>query len=158
REKLVQMFPDPSIWRRLGYRARNGDLDYDSDVTVERDPRSVPDFFQKFLKPNDSLQSKRFPNRDVQFDWVCQEIKRLLTTEELEETDFLVVIPDVYTSKSVGGLFVSALRKIGIEGHVVGVSSSRDMLFIDGSIAVTHIYRAKGNEAPVVFVLNANYC
>ncbi|WP_435248157.1 ATP-binding domain-containing protein [Vibrio sp. nBUS_14] len=30
-------------------------------------------------------------------------------------------------------------------------------MFVDDSIAITHIYRAKGNEAPLVYAMEANY-
>ncbi len=47
---------------------------------------------------------------------------------------------------------------LGLQAHIPGQTSSRDEIFREGSIAITHIYRAKGNEAPVVFVVNSDYC
>jgi superfamily I DNA and RNA helicase len=38
------------------------------------------------------------------------------------------------------------------------VNTSRNVVFKDNSVAITHIHRAKGNEAPMVYVMNANYC
>jgi superfamily I DNA and RNA helicase len=38
------------------------------------------------------------------------------------------------------------------------VSSERDVFIVPGSVAVSGIFRAKGNEAPLVYVANADYC
>ena len=52
----------------------------------------------------------------------------------------------------------AALRKRKIASHLAGITSSRDKIFTDNSIALTGIYRAKGNEAPMVYVADAQYC
>ncbi|AZL84317.1 hypothetical protein EIJ81_06520 [Aliivibrio salmonicida] len=52
---------------------------------------------------------------------------------------------------------MNELRKRNINCHVVGKNTSRDIVFVDDSIAITHIYRAKGNEAPLVYAMGANY-
>ena len=39
---------------------------------------------------------------------------------------------------------------------VVGVSTSVDEVFQSGSIAIAHIYRAKGNEAPMVYAIDSH--
>jgi superfamily I DNA and RNA helicase len=35
---------------------------------------------------------------------------------------------------------------------------SRDEIFSPNSVAITHIFRAKGNEAPMVYIVNAEFC
>jgi superfamily I DNA and RNA helicase len=52
----------------------------------------------------------------------------------------------------------SALRSKEIASHLAGVTSSRDEMFVGESVAITHIYRAKGNEAAMVYVVNADEC
>ena len=155
---MIQMFPDPKVWLRLGYREIQGDLDFDRDVTIERDPRSIPDFFAKFLDPVDSLQVQTVESKEIQYDMVAKKIALLLNNEELQYSDILIVMPDTMTSRRTGARILSALRENGLQGHVPGITSSRDEIFKDGSIAVTHIHRAKGNEAPVIFVVDADFC
>jgi superfamily I DNA and RNA helicase len=38
------------------------------------------------------------------------------------------------------------------------VTTSVDAIFYEDSIAITSIYRAKGNEAPMVYFVGAEYC
>ncbi|WP_445217687.1 DEAD/DEAH box helicase [Bradyrhizobium sp. Pa8] len=157
-DPMIQMFPDPALWLRLGYRETQGELDFDRNVVIERDPKSVPDFFGKLLNPEDSLQVRTVESQDVQYDVVAKTIAHLLAEEELQHSDILVVIPDTMTSRRTSARILTALRENGLQGHVPGITSSRDEIFKDSSIAVTHIHRAKGNEAPVIFVVDADYC
>lgn len=158
RQPIVQMFPEPSIWKRLGYEVERGDLAYDKDITLTRDPKSVPEFFTELLRPEQTISFQTYADRIQQYDWIAAEIKRLIDTEELQCTDFLIVIPDTYRNKTISGTILKSLAKMGLVGGIPGVNSSRDALFQDGMIAITHIHRAKGNEAPVVFVVDADYC
>jgi superfamily I DNA and RNA helicase len=41
---------------------------------------------------------------------------------------------------------------------MAGVTNERDIFRIPGSVSCSAIYRAKGNEAPMVYVVNSNYC
>jgi len=157
-DPMIQMFPDPALWLRLGYREIQGDLNFDRDVTIERDPKSIPDFFAKLLDPADSLQVQTVESKAIQYDLVAKRIAHLLTEEELQHSDVLIVMPDTMTSRTTGARILTALRDNGLQGHVPGITSSRDELFRESSIAVTHIHRAKGNEAPVIFVVDADFC
>jgi len=41
---------------------------------------------------------------------------------------------------------------------MAGVTTSTDEMFTPNSVAMSHIYRAKGNEAPMVYVVNCQHC
>jgi superfamily I DNA and RNA helicase len=70
----------------------------------------------------------------------------------------MVILPEAYTAASEGNRVAKALEKKGISAHIAGNTSSQDEIFINNSIAICHIHRAKGNEAPMVYVLNSEYC
>ena len=46
----------------------------------------------------------------------------------------------------------------GIPAHMVGVTTGKDSFLLEGSVAISGPYRAKGNEAPMVYVMDAEYC
>lgn len=158
RTPMAQMFTDPTIWERLGYRSEQNQIEFDNDVQIERTPDSIPSFFSELLTPEETLVWGRFENSQAQYDWVAETIKTLISTDELEHSDILLVLPNVRQSKSAGAQILKTLLREGINGHIPGQTSSRDEIFREKSIAITHIYRAKGNEAPVVFVLNSEFC
>lgn len=158
RNPMAQMFTDPQIWTRLGYVAENGELGFDKDVEIVRSPQSIPSFFSELLTPPETLVTKKFESQEEQYKWVASKIKSLISTDELEASDILVVLPNVRHSKSEGSQVMRTFVGLGLQAHIPGQTSSRDEIFREGSIAITHIYRAKGNEAPVVFVVNSDFC
>jgi len=87
--------------------------------------------------------------------WVASQIATNVTEDELEPDDILVVLPDSYRAKSRAPGLIKALSRHNLEAHLVGVNSSVDEVFRPGSIAIAHIYRAKGNEAPMVYAVDA---
>jgi superfamily I DNA and RNA helicase len=89
---------------------------------------------------------------------VAAEIKKNLQYDELEHEDVLVVFPEAYTLSTEAAIVSRALQALGIASHVAGVTRSQDELFHKRSVAICHIHRAKGNEAPVVYVMNAQEC
>jgi superfamily I DNA and RNA helicase len=77
------------------------------------------------------------------------------TDDELEEDDILIVLPDTYRAKSRAPRLKAELRRRKIASHLVGVDTSADSIFRPDSVAIAHIFRAKGNEAPMVYAIDS---
>ena len=157
-EGLVQSFDDPSQWIDVGYRLVDGDLQKGSAVTLERAPESYPNYFDELLQKDDAVQCHSFSDAEEQARWVAQEIKRNIDQDELEHDDILIVLPDAYTAQTQAARVLESLRNVQINGHLVGVTSNRDEVFKPNSVAIAHIFRSKGNEAPMVYILNSQDC
>lgn len=158
RNPMANMFQDISIWERLGYSPVDGEIRFNTDVKLERTGKSVPNFFGKLLKPDESLKFFKFDTKEEQYEWVANQIKTLLEQQELEHSDFLIILPNVLTNKRESLSIMEILTSNDLPCHIPGQTSSRDQVIRDNSIAITQIHRAKGNEAPVVFILNADFC
>lgn len=154
---LVQFFDNPALWLEIGYRVESGDLLPGREVTLKRRENSYPPYFIDLLKPDDSVSWHAFEDSIEQFSWVAEQIHKNLSEDELKHTDVLIVIPDAIQAKSIAGRLIVALDKYQIQAHLAGVTSSVDRLYQDDSIAITSIYRAKGNEAAMVYVVNSEY-
>jgi superfamily I DNA and RNA helicase len=158
RDGLVQMFDDAQLWRDVGYEVKVGTLALGEYVTLGRRPECSPPYFREYIKPEDAVAWYSFESEEEQARWVASDIQRCVVEEELELRDVLIVLPDVVTARSKATQYMKALDQLGLASHLAGVTSSRDVLFIDKSVAITQIYRAKGNEAAMVYVVNADYC
>ncbi len=155
---LVQMFEEPSIWPRIGYEVVRGTLKLGLPVIVRRSPKSYPAYFTDLLNPEDAIQCGVFSTAEEQYDALAEAIWKNIHENELDLTDILVVLPSAYTSKKTGAAVMSALARKKIPAHLAGVTTSRDEIFHPNSVAVTHIFRAKGNEAPMVYIVNTEFC
>jgi superfamily I DNA and RNA helicase len=155
---FVRMFPDPDFWGHIGYEVVGGNLTYDQSVSLRRSRDRTPEYFYDLIRPDEAIIYQAFQEKEPQAEWVASQIYQNITNDELEIGDILIVFPDAYTLNSESAYIINELRKIGIDAHVAGVNTSRNVIFKDDSVAITHIHRAKGNEAPMVYVMNANYC
>jgi superfamily I DNA and RNA helicase len=158
RQGMVQMFEEPSIWPRIGYELLRGSLNLGTHVAFKRATSSYPEYFLKLLKPEDAVQTKVFQTADSQYDALAKDIKTNLEQDELDPTDILIVLPSAYTSRRTGASIMRVLSDHSISAHLVGVTTTRDEVFQPNSVAITHIFRAKGNEAPMVYVVHAEFC
>ncbi|SES67250.1 Superfamily I DNA and RNA helicases [Nitrosospira multiformis] len=156
--QFVQMFREPDFWKEIGYEPIQGQLALGAPVRLKREEdRSAP-FFNECLTPADSVTWHVFPDDVTQAAWVAADIKRVLTIQELDPNDILVVIPDSVNAPKIALKLSSELKKFEIKSHLIGVTGSLDIVFIDNSVAMSGIYRAKGNEAPLVYVINTEFC
>ncbi|MEV7618922.1 ATP-binding domain-containing protein [Microbacterium sp. NPDC089321] len=153
---LVQHFDDPKLWLDVGYTKTEGRLELGRPVTLERSQASTPEFFPRLLTDTDAVLVKKFDSELAQDEWVAEQIQQNLGPDELEPTDILVVFPLPWTAKSRALSLRKALARRKIPSHLVGVNSSVDEIRVIGSVAMAHIHRAKGNEAAMVYVMDAH--
>lgn len=154
---LLQHPDEPSLWGDIGYNVVHGHLRSGSRITLERSRDSYPSYFPETLKVEDAVVVETFPDERAQDEWVASQIAVNLGDDELEHDDILIVLPDTYRAKSRAPRLMRELRKLDIPSHLVGVNTSADEVFQQGSIALAHIFRAKGNEAPMVYAIDSQH-
>ncbi|MGX5685594.1 DEAD/DEAH box helicase [Chryseobacterium cucumeris] len=155
---LVQMFENSKLWEDVGYKVEEGMLSDGHEVTLIRNDESSPEFLSQHSHEDDLIIFKEFDNNDEQVNYVVAEIIKNIKEEELRLDDIIVINPDPLTTKRVVGEFRTKLFQEGINSSLAGVSSSPDIFYEEGAITFTGIYRAKGNEAAMVYVINAQDC
>ncbi|MCH7336184.1 ATP-binding domain-containing protein [Acinetobacter sp. NIPH 2699] len=157
-EGLVRMFREPLFWENIGFERVGGDLRLGQGVTLQRSKARTPDYFDNLMDPETALSLNRFNSEEEQAKWVAQQIKYNIENQELDASDILVIYPVPYTLSRQAAHLTYELRCLGIDSHIIGSKGvSKDIVFKDDSIAITHIHRAKGNEAAMVYVMNSHY-
>jgi superfamily I DNA and RNA helicase len=110
------------------------------------------------LSPSDAVQAFVFNSESQQACWVAEQIAGNLENDELDTGDVLVIFANPLSVQKDAGVLIAELRSRGIDSHIAGVTRSADEFFLPDSVVISGIYRAKGNEAPMVYVLGAEYC
>jgi superfamily I DNA and RNA helicase len=157
-KRMVQFFDNPNLLLDVGYRIVQGDLELGSDVVLTRRDDSAPAYFGRLLNAGDAVQWQVFDDSKEQAKWVADQIQTNLTVDELDPKDILVILANPVTARDEAPKLMQALAVHDISAHLAGVMASVDELFQQNSIAITGIYRAKGNEAPMVYLLGSEYC
>lgn len=157
---LIQMFDNKELWIDVGYSVTSGSLEENHQVCLSRTEESSPRFLETHSPLDDLIQFHKFESLEDQAAWLSKEIEKNITEDELQHGDIVVINPDPLTTRNA----VAPARKIlfqrGISSHLAGVDTSPDIFFdSDGnSVAFTGIFRAKGNEAGMVYIINAQDC
>lgn len=156
--ELIQMFDDASLWTDIGYEIESGELKDNCDVVLKRSKKCSPEFLENHSPIDDLIVFKSFENRLAQAEWIASEIEKNITVDELEYQDIIVIHTNPLKTRDEVGSLRGILQSKGIHSHLAGVTTSPDEFFQEKSITVTSIFRAKGNEAAMVYVMDGQNC
>ena len=154
------MFEHSQLWKEIGYRLQGGELKEGSFVSLSRSEETSPKFLEGHSSPEDLIQFVSFGSKEQQADWLTKSIKINLEKDELRYNDIIVINPDPFKTREAVGPIRSRLLEMGINSHLAGVDTDPNVFFDQdrNSVTFTGIYRAKGNEAGMVYVINAQDC
>ena len=157
---LVQMFDHPNLWEAVGYRVRDGELRENAEVTLCRTRETSPEFLEDHSPVDDLIRFKSFAGEIEQAEWLAKQIGRNLEEDDLHHSDIMVINPDPLTTRKKIGVIRARLLDMGIQSHLAGVDTDPDVFFKPdaASVTFTGIHRAKGNEAAMVYIVNADDC
>lgn len=159
--RLIQMFDHPKLWEEIGYRAEGGSLSLKegSSVTLYRPKETSPSFLEDHSDLNDLVQFVCFDEEREQTEWLVREIRKNLEHDELRHDDIIVINPDPLTTRDNAGPIRARLLEESVNCHIAGFDTSPDIFFKpENSITFTGVHRAKGNEAGMVYIINAQDC
>ncbi|MBF0131193.1 MAG: ATP-binding domain-containing protein [Magnetococcales bacterium] len=157
---LVQIFDHNQLWLEVGYEVTGGKLADGQEVTLSRSQESSPAFLEDHSPTEDLIQFHCFKSKEEQYQWVVKQIYSNLSEDELRPDDIVVINPDPPTTRDAVGPIRKQLLELRVNSHLAGVDTSPDVFFDadSKSVAFTGIYRAKGNEAGMVYIINAQDC
>lgn len=158
--EFCNVIEDENIWCATGYKIVEGNLDYGQHVALERD--------QIIKNEIEDIIIAEKVSKDEQNKKTIAEIVRLIKDEDVSPEDILIIDLD---SIALNNNYESFLNdtieylkdnncidgngKRLFELNLVNRESSYSFK-IDGSISYTTVFRAKGNESNIVFILNTD--
>lgn len=156
--QLVQMFDHASLWTKMGYEIDSGVLKEGHHVTLHRTTNAHPVFLEEHSTPEDLIQFQMFEDRLQQAEWLVRQIITNLRKDELRYDDIIVINPNPSTTREEVGLIQNKLHAKHIPTNIAGVGASPDILFQESkrSVTFTSVHMALGNEAGMVYVINAH--
>ena len=157
---LIQMFDNASLWQDVGYQVTSGSLMDGQRVVLQRTKETSPLFLEDHSPIDDLIKFVAFNTAEEQDRWVAEEIRSNLQGEELRHDDIIVINPDPPKTRKNVGSIRSQLLQMDIQSHLAGVDTDPDVFFHEqnASVTFTGVYRAKGNEASMIYVINAQDC
>lgn len=157
KDPMVQMFGNKSLWKEVGYADVEGQLKDGERIVLQRTTKASPPFLEEHSSIDDIIMVKSFESDLEQSQWIANEIEKNITVDELRYQDIMVIHTNPIDTKNRVGLLRKLLFEKGINSHVAGAANP-DIFTEENSITFTGIYRAKGNEAAMVYVINGQEC
>lgn len=158
--ELINAIQEKDVWKVIGYK-------YDSETIKDGEDIS---FYREDLIFNplgdNAIVCKDFNNQLLQFEYVIKEILYLILQEEVVPDDILVIDLDSRNINENYSMFREKYFEIFEENNydlenppfnvsIINKESGYNFRIKD-RVSYTTIFRAKGNEANIVFVLNSN--
>ncbi|MGE6601498.1 DEAD/DEAH box helicase [Lysinibacillus fusiformis] len=157
KQPMVQMFGNKNLWKEVGYEVVYGNLEDAERVVLKRTEKASPSFLEEHSPIDDLIVVNTFNSNIEQAQWIANEIEKNIKVDELRYQDIMVIHTNPMTTQSEVGILRKLLFEKGINSHVAGAANP-DIFSESDSITFTGIYRAKGNEAAMVYVINGQEC
>jgi superfamily I DNA and RNA helicase len=158
RKPMIQMFDYAELWNEIGYETTNGKIRDGESVKLVRTSKSSPALLSGHNSAEELIKVEEFSNRQEEYKWVAEQIIHNIKNEEILPSDIIVIHPNTKVMRNEVGILRELLFASAINSSIAGVTSSPDQFSFDDQVTFTSIYRAKGNEAAMVYIINADYC
>jgi len=149
----VQMLGDADSWRSIGYQIESGELKPGEEVVIHRPPENSPNPLSTLHNTVQKLLIHRmFDSREDELAALAQWIKGDIETQGVRPEQILVISLDARLARQNLITLQSLLATAGIASMIPGLVDSSWEFSETGRVTLSTIYRAKGNEAPVVYI------
>lgn len=150
----VQMVPDLSTWKALGYELESGEIKAGSNVVLNRPEENSPSQINAIYSGKESLiQILKRNSREEELGEVARVIIELVGKESVAPHHIVVVSLDSRHAREHLGIVQRNLLKGNVQSVVPGFVDGSSEFGEEGKVTLSTVYRAKGNEAPIVFIV-----
>jgi superfamily I DNA and RNA helicase len=150
----VQMLQNSDSWKAIGYEV-TGELKKDEQVTIFRAPENSPnkilDIYQGSLP---LIVVTTFLDRNDELEWIANSIQNDIFVENVIPEQIVVISLDAIESKSYMSILQQKLLSKGVGSTIPGVVDDSSVFAEPGKVTLSTVYRAKGNEAPIIYILS----
>ncbi len=150
----VQMLGDADSWRSIGYQIESGQLKAGEEIVILRPSENSPNPLSTLENTVEELLVHRvFGSRDEELAAVATWIKNDIEKQGVRPEQILVISLDAMRARQNLASLQSMLGLADIASIIPGLVDSSWEFSEAGRITLSTVYRAKGNEAPVVYIL-----
>lgn len=159
-----EMFYNQSEWKAIGYKVnspKTAIIVEGSQVELERTSNTSQNKLEQILtdnkkKPLNLIQADSHITAEDQFESVAQRVQKLITAQKVAPEEIVIINLHSTNNKQSMLAIQRHLLAFDIDSVIPGYVESADIFKVPGHVTITTPFRAKGNEANVVFVLNAH--
>jgi len=148
----IQFIPSKEAWEDLGYEVA-GEWKTGEKVVIKRSEKNSPNLIEKYIGYQKVIKTKEFSQKEKEIEWVANNIKKNIEEGILPE-EILVIGLNKKRLFDIFQKLKGNLSALGIHSIIVGTDVGRDIFKVPGHVTISTVFKAKGNEAQVVYILN----
>lgn len=144
----IQMPSTLTVWDSIGYNCE-GELEYGKDAILYRPDETSPNVVKIH---GDAINFYKCNDHEAQYSALIEHIENDLENDHLLTKDIMIIDLDTFNAEADFAHFQALSHRFNI--HYAGKSSPEEF-FKDNSVVYSSVFRAKGNEAFMVYIINA---
>ncbi|HLO59213.1 MAG TPA: DEAD/DEAH box helicase family protein [Bacteroidales bacterium] len=156
----MQVIDDKQVWNAIGYEVLKGEFKtIGEEIIIER-PRqnSISLANESYNGKQPILFYKTFANRNEEISWIANQVVHDVNSEGVEPENIIVISLNHRRIERVFTPLQNLLFKRGIPSIIPGVGGvDRDKFGEKGFVTLSTVYKAKGNEAFIVYIMGFDY-
>lgn len=144
----IQMPSTLEVWDSIGYNCE-GELDYGKNATLYRPVETSPDVIKI---EEDPVKFLKFNEFNEQIEFIASRVKNDIQDEGLLPKDIMIIDLDTFNAEK--NFYDLNTKNNEINFHYAGKTNPEDF-FREESVVYSTVFRAKGNETFMVYIVNA---
>ncbi len=154
-EKLIQSLESNEHWEDLGFRVLEGDCSKEELVTIERKLEASPLVIDESIIKDCILiyEGEKFSD---ELDYIANEIEIAIKNDKLMPEDIAVICLDEGNAFNYFDGLERRLASKSISTYNVMDRNYVKGFYKEGRVTLSSVYKAKGNEAAMVFVVGCD--
>ncbi|MFH0070712.1 DEAD/DEAH box helicase [Peribacillus sp. NPDC056705] len=154
-DKALQILENKEHWEDLGYEVSEGNCIKGEHTVIHRPKENSPSIISDHYTPDEIIKTFFAATISDEVKWLSESIKKDIEEKLLPEDIMVICLDDKYARTYFSELEI-LLEKNRIYVNNLLNSYSGDNFTIQGKITLTTVYRAKGNESAMVYVIGAD--
>jgi superfamily I DNA and RNA helicase len=152
-DTTVQMLENKAHWEDLGYTVESGECIPGQPTSILRPEENSPLSISRRQTAPELIECYTAANLTDEIDWAVRSVYGLLQ-DGLRPDDIMIIALDDRNARGYFSSISSRLVTTGVKvNNVLADPYSRPRFFVENHVTLSTVYRAKGNEAPVVLCI-----
>lgn len=155
-DKLIQSLENNDHWNDLGFNVVKGNCEKQEYVEIVRDdnnsPLKIPDTYQS----DDFIKIMSYKTFNEEINGICKEIIRSIKEDGLRADDIIVISIDDRNASAYFRRIAKYLNENDIATYDVVSKNYVKGFQVENAVTLSTVYKAKGNEAAMVFVIGCD--